>query len=70
MRVFKKSDEALKAYGIPSLAVLINGMTPNNNVFVGRTSTLTGASGKNGASKSVAAYFKENEAAVGAAVGT
>ena len=35
-------DEALKAYGIPSLAALINNMTPNGNVFDGRSSTLTG----------------------------
>jgi hypothetical protein len=64
----KKCDEALKAYGIPSLAAVINGMTPNGNVFDGRTSTLTGPIGKNGATESVAAYFKENKAAVGAAV--
>jgi hypothetical protein len=32
----KACDEALKAYGIPSLAALINGMTPNSNVFDGR----------------------------------
>jgi hypothetical protein len=64
----KQCDEALNAYGIPSLAALINGMTPNSNVFDGRTSTLTGAIGKNGATESVADYFKENKAAVGAAV--
>src|SRR5437588_12743930 len=52
----KKYDEALKAYGIPSLAAVINGMTPNGNLFDGRTSTLTGAIGKNGATESVAAY--------------
>lgn len=63
-----KCNEALKAFGIPSLAALINGMTPNSNVFDGRTSTLTGAIGKNDATESVAAYFKENKAAVGAAV--
>ena len=64
----KKCDEALKAHGIPSIAALVNGMTPNSNVFDGRTSTLTGAIGKNGATESVAAYFKENKGAVGAAV--
>jgi len=63
-----KCDEALKAYGIPSLAALINGMTPNSNVFDGRTSTLTGAIGKNGTTESVGAYFKENKASVGASV--
>src|SRR2546421_9207142 len=50
------------------MAALINGMTPNANLFDGRTSTLTGPIGKNGATESVAAYFKENKAAVGAAV--
>ena len=64
----KECDEALKAFGIPSLNALINGMTANGNVFDGRTSTLTGQIGKNGAVESVAAYFKENKAAVGAAV--
>jgi hypothetical protein len=64
----KKCDEALKAYGIPSLAALINGMTPNGNLFDGRTSTLTGPIGKNGATESMAAYFKENKTSVGAAV--
>src|SRR6266446_7753159 len=64
----KECDEALKGYGIPSLAALINGMPPNGNRFDGRTSTLTGPIGKNGATESMAAYFKENKAAVGAAV--
>ena len=64
----KECDEALKAFGIPSLAALIKGMTPNGNVFNGRTSTLTGPIGKNGATESIAAYFKENKASVGAAV--
>jgi len=64
----KNCDEALKAYGIPSLAALINGMTANGNVFDGRTSTLTGPIGKNGATESMAAYFKENKTSVGAAV--
>jgi hypothetical protein len=64
----KECDEALKAYGIPSLAALINGMTPNGNVFDGRTSTLTGSIGKNGATQSVADYFKENKESVGAVV--
>lgn len=64
----KECDEALKAFGIPSLNALINGMTANGHVFDGRTSTLTGPIGKNGAVESVAAYFKENKAAVGAAV--
>src|SRR6202521_3816261 len=60
--------EALKAYGISSLAALINGRTPNGNLFDGRTSTLTGPIGKNGATESVAAYFKENKTKIGAAV--
>jgi YD repeat-containing protein len=64
----RECDEALKAYGIPSLAALVNGMTPNGNVFDGRTSTLTGPIGKNGATESMAAYFKENKTSVGAAV--
>jgi hypothetical protein len=64
----KACDEALKAYGIPSLAALINGMTPNGNLFDGRTSTLTGPIGEKGATESVAAYFKENKEKVGAAV--
>lgn len=64
----KECDEALKAFGIPSLSALINGMNPNGNVFDGRTSTLTGPIGKNGATESMAAYFKENKTSVGAAV--
>jgi YD repeat-containing protein len=64
----KKCDEALKAYGIPSLAALINGMTANGNVFDGRTSTLTGPIGNKGATQSVAAFFKENKEKYGAAV--
>jgi YD repeat-containing protein len=64
----KECDEALKAYGIPSLSALINGMTPNGNIFDGRTSTLTGPIGKNNATESIAAYFKENKTSVGAAV--
>jgi hypothetical protein len=64
----KECDEALKAYGIPSLNALINGMTPNGNLFDGRTSTLTGPIGKNGAVQSVAAYLKENKESVGAVV--
>jgi YD repeat-containing protein len=64
----KGCDEALKAYGIASLAALISGMTPNGNMFDGRTSTLTGPIGKNGATESMAAYFKENKTSVGAAV--
>src|SRR5437588_1145990 len=64
----KGCDEALKAYGIASLAALISGMTPNGNLFDGRTSTLTGPIGKNGATESMAAYFKENKTSVGAAV--
>ena len=63
----KECDEALKAFGIPSLS-LINGMTPNGNLFDGRTSMLTGPIGKNGATESMAAYFKENKTSVGAAV--
>ena len=49
----KECDEALKAYGIASLAVLINGMTPDGNLFDGRTSTLAGPIGKNGAIESM-----------------
>src|SRR6266446_9126701 len=64
----KECDEALKGYGIPSLAALINGMTPNGNLFDGRTSTLAGPIGKKGATESMAAYFKENKTSVGAAV--
>jgi hypothetical protein len=64
----KACDQALKAYGIPSLAALINGFNPNGNLFDGRTSTLTGPIGNNGATESVAAYFKENKKSVGAAV--
>jgi RHS repeat-associated protein len=64
----KACDEALKAYGIPSLAALNNGMTPNGNVFDGRTSTLTGPIGRNGTTESIAAYFKENKTSVGAVV--
>ena len=64
----KECDEALKAFGIPSLSALINGMTPNGNLFDGRTSMLTGPIGKNGATESMAAYFKENKTSVGAAV--
>jgi YD repeat-containing protein len=66
----KKSgcDQALKSYGIPSLAALINAMVPNSNVFDGRTSTLTGPIGNKGATQSIAGYFKEKKADVGAAV--
>jgi len=64
----KEYDEALKAFGIRSLLALINGMTPNGNLFDGRTSMLTGPIGKNGATESMAAYFKENKTSVGAAV--
>jgi len=64
----KECDEALNAFGIPSLSALINGMTPNGNLFDGRTSMLTGPIGKNGATESMAAYFKENKTSVGAAV--
>ena len=64
----KECDEALKAYGISSLAALINGFTANGNLFDGRTSTLTGPIGEKGATESVAAYFKENKEKVGAAV--
>lgn len=64
----KECDEALKDYGIPSLASLISGLTPNSNLFDGRSSTLTGPIGKNGATESVAAYFKENKTSVGATV--
>ena len=64
----KDCDQALKAYGIPSLAALINGLKPNSNLFDGRASTLTGPIGENGATESVADYFKENKTSVGAAV--
>jgi hypothetical protein len=50
------------------LSALINGMTPNGNLFDGRTSTLTRPIGKNGATQSMAAYFKEKRTSVGAAV--
>ena len=50
------------------MSALINGMTPNGNLFDRRTSMLTGPIGKNGATESMAAYFKENKTSVGAAV--
>jgi hypothetical protein len=48
--------------------VLINSLSPNSNLFDGRISTLTGPIGKNGATQSIADYFKENKKDVGAAV--
>jgi hypothetical protein len=57
----KECDEALKAYGIPSLAALINGMTPNGTLFDGRTSTLTGPIGKNGATESMRGLLQRKQ---------
>jgi RHS repeat-associated protein len=67
----KKCDEALKNYGIPSLAALVNQYNVNTtdaNIFDGRKSTLTGPIGQNGATQSIGDYFKEQKGQVGAAV--
>ena len=64
----KGCDQALKAYGISSLAALIGGLTANGNVFDGRKSTLTGPIGDKGAIQSVGDYLKEKKESVGAVV--
>jgi hypothetical protein len=64
----KECDEALKAFGIPSLNALLSAMNPNQNVFDGRKSTLTGPIGEKGATQSVTDFFKENKEKVGAFV--
>jgi hypothetical protein len=64
-------DTVLQSYGIQSLAALIkqySANTKNANIFDGRKSTLTGPIGQNGATQSIADYFKEKKNDVGAAV--
>ncbi|MGH9948998.1 MAG: hypothetical protein ACRD6X_17645 [Pyrinomonadaceae bacterium] len=66
----KKCDEALKDYGIPSIAKLLDGLSVDGttqNTFDGRESSLT-FQDNNGKQKTIAEYFKENKASVGAAV--
>ncbi len=64
----KECDQALQAFGIPSLNALLSKMNTNSNIFDGRTSTLVAPIGKNGANQSVGDYFKEQKANVGAIV--
>lgn len=65
----KQCDEALKSYGIDSTSKLLEGVIVEGNdanTFDGRTSSLTFL--ENGKTKTVADYFKEKKADVGAAV--
>jgi RHS repeat-associated protein len=67
----KECDEALKDYGIPSLAALFNGLKfsgADANVFDGRTSSLKLPIGPNGSTQTVADYFKANKGKIGATV--
>jgi hypothetical protein len=57
----KECDEALNAFGIPSLGALISGLTPNNNLFDGRNSTLTGPIGDKGKSNQLPTISKRRK---------